>query len=287
MNSESVFELTQLAEASYAKLEGYVDREKLIDQLQNADDKMTFSRTQAIKLADTWSVITHRPNTESGYSSTLFKNVDGSYVLAFRGTETGSLSDIYSDLLTADILGIVTDGLAMDQIVDLYNEWQRISQESYHAAYLETLAAETEGYVLAKAGRYVTSFNMTADAYLDYLRSRPDIVIDEPLGVVETVRFSDSVSTGLGLAADIAANGLTVTGHSLGGHLAMAFTRLFPSIGVEALTINGAGYPTGSTPGLGGMALSNIANLYRERGPSPLVSMARKSTQAISESFPL
>jgi hypothetical protein len=154
INTERLFQLTQLAEASYAKL----DLQILKDAVQNTTFNMSFSAKQADALVATWEVVTgaHRPNTESGYSSTLFKNVDGSYVLAFRGTETGSLSDIYSDLLSADIGGIVTDGLAIDQIVDLYNEWQRISQESYHAAYLETLAAETEAYVLATAGRYVT-----------------------------------------------------------------------------------------------------------------------------------
>jgi len=49
-----------------------------------------------------------------------------------------------------------------------------------------------------------------------------------------------------------------VVGHSLGGHLAAAFTRLFPGEGA-ATTINGAGYPTGQTPGLGGYAVTQYS----------------------------
>jgi len=72
--------------------------------------------------------------------------------------------------------------------------------------------------------------------------------------------------TGLGLADDIAANGLTVTGHSLGGHLAMAFTRLFPETGASALTVNGAGYPTGTTSMLSGRASNNFLNRFPTLG---------------------
>ncbi len=240
LTAKSVFELAQLAEASYASLEAF----PLKQAVQNPDEKlgakMTFSPKQAEFLDKTWEAISsaHRPNTASGYSSTLFRNkADGSYVLAFRGTEANTLAD-----LSADIGDIVTDGLAIDQIVDMYNEWQRISQANYRAAYLETLTAETAAYALAKTGQYIPGFSMTAEAYLAHLRTRTDIVIDEPSGQVRMVRFSETESTGLGLSAEIAANGLTVTGHSLGGHLATAFTRLFPGVGAEALTVNGAGY---------------------------------------------
>ena len=51
-----------------------------------------------------------------------------------------------------------------------------------------------------------------------------------------------------------------MTGHSLGGHLAAALTRLVP--GIQALTINGAGFATGYLPGLGGDAAINIRNLF-------------------------
>lgn len=249
------FDLAQLAEASYANFsvppENY--DEALVDK--------GFSDTQAdIFLAD-WQLVpnAHRPNTASGFSSALFKNTDGSYVFAIRGTE-GIIS---YDLWLEDVGNIVADGIAIDQIVDLYNEWKRISTRSYHAAYLETLTAETAAYNLAKAGNFVPGFDMAADVYLAYLRGRTDVIIDEPSGQVRTVRFETATSTGLGL--NIVPGNLTVTGHSLGGHLAAAFTRLFPEIGAQALTINGAGFATGeiSVPGLGLSATTNIRNLFK------------------------
>ncbi|MGB5493231.1 MAG: hypothetical protein WBM97_01970, partial [Sedimenticolaceae bacterium] len=59
------------------------------------------------------------------------------------------------------------------------------------------------------------------------------------------------------------------TGHSLGGHLATAFTRLFPAWTTRAVTFNGAGYPTGAIPGLSGTSLDNIANVFSLLGGEP------------------
>src|SRR5690606_32187730 len=55
---------------------------------------------------------------------------------------------------------------------------------------------------------------------------------------------------------------IATTGHSLGGHLAAAFTRLFPELEAQALTVDGAGFATGSISGLGGNAALNIPNLF-------------------------
>lgn len=139
---EDFFELAQLAEASYADLAAIVDKSGLVAALQDYSfNKMEFSDTQANALADNWFVKTHQEDTTSGFSSTLFQSTDpndGRYVLAFRGTAG------FVDIVDADINDIINDGLAIEQIIDLHNEWARIiSPGVYSAAKLDVLEAET------------------------------------------------------------------------------------------------------------------------------------------------
>lgn len=255
ISSDNFFELASLAEASYSEFD------KFSGDSKTALTDKDFSSSQADALLDKWDVVTnaHQPNTDSGFSSTLFKNKDdGSYVLAFRGTEPFVQ---FPDDLGTDIGDIVSDGLAFEQIIDMHNEWLRITSPGvYTAAKLETLAVETLALQAARLNP------ATLAAFLAQLATRNDVIVDMPTGTVKTIAwensdtlFNDHRQTGLGLAAEIAANGLTVTGHSLGGHLASAFTRLFPETYAEALTINGAGF---GRMGLSGFAAANVNNVF-------------------------
>ncbi len=265
MDSSSLFQLAQLAEASYADLVDVGAK----DELETALQAEKFTQEQAEEFAKHWRVADHQPNTDSGYSGTLFESIEnpGQFVFAFRGTETHDLVD-----LNADLGDIVTDGLATEQIIDMYNHWQRITtadDQPYQAAKLTINTTETAAWLLNKLS-LSSPFPLVraaAQAAIDALKARTDIIIDDPIGLVKNVEFVDSTTIfsdgkkfGNGkLDGGTLAN---VTGHSLGGHLASAFTRLFPSLNVDAVTINGAGYPTGTTPGLGGMAPTNIRNLF-------------------------
>jgi hypothetical protein len=108
-STKKLFDLTQLAEASYADLIMGNDLER---ELKNSSFGMSFSATQATEFATHWSVASHQANTGSGFSATLFedKTASGNYTLAIRGTEIPS--GIFSDLLSADVNGITLTGAA-------------------------------------------------------------------------------------------------------------------------------------------------------------------------------
>ena len=240
MNSNGYFELAQLSEASYTLFDTsvYGDQERLKSYLQNSALEGDFSLTQATDFATHWEIVDHLPNTASGFSGTVFRRIDsdpatglvaGDLVFALRGTEQVGL-----DLFQADFNELVNNGLAFRQIIDMYNYLQRLITPAGQ------LARQAE-LILAPVGT-------------------PGSQIINEGGIEWTIQL-DYSSIGLG-KVDLTDNLVAATGHSLGGHLATAFTRLFSGWTTEAVTFNGAGYPTGAIPGLSGTALQNIPNLF-------------------------
>lgn len=257
MNNSHLFKLTQLSEASYANFYNAIVYEQQVDALKDKD----FSQTQAESLLSKWSVASHQRNTSSGFSATLFQSKDDTsdYVLAIRGTEPLTLTD-----LATDLGDIVRDGLAIDQVVDLYNYWQQLQAPegaSYKVAALETDWELTADYYAAKAAGPVAFATYTA-----YLHTRTDIVIDEPKGLVKQINldvnsfdiYTDERREGLGIDID----SITVVGHSLGGHLAAAFSRLFPDATADALMVNGAGFGDEFAIATGTNGPFNVSNLF-------------------------
>jgi Ca2+-binding RTX toxin-like protein len=265
LKNNIIFQFTQLAEASYAdffdiKNNAPVTDDQVITQRLGLKD---IGKTQATDLISHWSIASHQKNTSSGFSATLFQSKDDSsqYVLAMRGTEQKIL-----DLAIADGMDIVRDGLAMDQIVDMYNYWQQLiapKGQLYEVAVLETDLAMSAMYNAAKiAGPAGTD-------YISSLRNNPHVVIDEPLGKVRRVAFkkssevySDERFWGLGINP----GSVTVVGHSLGGHLAAAFSRLFPSATNDVLMVNGAGFGDQGAAATGGNGPTNVSHLFSMLG---------------------
>ncbi len=261
------YDMAALAEASYVLFHKVpkllVDDKAVIKALQDKELNGSFSATQAADFVATWQIVAHQQNTGSNFSATLFKNKKtGEYVYAARGTE-----GLGQDLFLTDIGDIVIDGLAFKQIVDMYNDFARLrtpEKQSYLAANLDRLNMETG---LLAAERAVLLGTVAGPVELG-LRQRSDVFIDEPSGTVYKLElkpssevFNDKRAEGLG-ALTYGLTPLSVAGHSLGGHLAAAFTRLFPETGALAYSVNGAGYPTGLLPGLSGNAESNISKLF-------------------------
>lgn len=208
MDMETLLNHSLLAEAAYANL--WNDR---LNQVITADDDVKnalvtagFSQTQAEEFIKHWEVIDHQPDTNSGFSATLFKNKQtDDYVFANRGT-----AGFFSDILSADFFGIVLEGMATHQLIDMYRYFRK----------LET----PEGLAVA----------YTQDE-LDFIGGLAD------LHNLDVLQLLDGSSPDIGLGAISSATTVTVTGHSLGGHLSTWFPAFFGSRAEHTYTYNGAG----------------------------------------------
>ena len=279
---QELYQQAQLSEAAYAT---FLDSAGNL--LTNSEDIKTaliaskFSATQASDFVTQWRVV-HQYTAPvnalgfggTGFSGTVFERLDdagngtGQFTFALRGTEPG-----YADL-TEDVGNIVVDGMAWEQAIEMYNYWQRLTHTGvYEAVVAETRWDLTAAYALALTGQFIPAFGMPADAFLAYINTRTDLLIDNG-GLIVQLEMKSSITAyendddrqwGLG-QEEIALGSLNVTGHSLGGHLAAAFIRLFPGLDTTAITVNGAGFPTGVIPGLGLNAQTNIVHFFEFLG---------------------
>ena len=258
---QELYQQAQLAEAAYANFiaaNGGVitNNDAVIRALQDGG----FSAAQAAAFVSQWRVVNQytAPFTQgvfgTGFSGTLFQNTQtGTYTFSLRGT-----NDLVADVFGADVGDIVADGLALDQVVGMYNYWQSLTHSGvYQAKQLNSLTAETTALNAAYAISTVAGL-----AYETTLRARTDIVIDYPSRTVRAIVTVDSTQlsdprlrTGTGTLPVTAS--VNVDGHSLGGHLAMAFSRLFPSSTTSVTAVNGAGFNFANT---------NVNNLFAMLG---------------------
>ena len=137
---QNLFDQAQLAEAAYANF--FSDSGVLLTNdndikaaLQDTNNGGGFSATQAAEFVLHWRVVSHIPDTHNnGFSATVFESLDhpGEFSLAIRG------SSQTADFV-ADTKLIATDGVAVSQLVDLYNYWQSLTHNgAYQAAKLTT-----------------------------------------------------------------------------------------------------------------------------------------------------
>ena len=248
---DDIFNYAALARSSYAdlsKIRKKDDSERILSAIKDYDKSEEFAK----QIADKYDVLAHYKdrddhginpigsilsifNSESGFSGTLFRDKGTQeYVMAFKGTDGAK------DLWITDVADIVSNGAAHNQIIDMYNFWQQIKhsgQESYYeAAYLDgnnplnhqfqlinsnrllpdkakkaaliltKIKAVNEGYYVADGGIYKVAFRPSNEIYKDERKF--------------TYKEKIDVSK------------MTVAGHSLGGHLAAIFSRLFPEASI-------------------------------------------------------
>ena len=218
-SNRELLDAALLAEAAYAILVNDSGQIKSPDAVLAALIAEGWSPSQAGSFLLQYRVIHQQPNTATGFSATLFEKLNngvptGQYVFATRGTEPTAQ---FGRDLAVDIGDLVLDGLAWSQVVDMYNYWKRLTTapgQSYQQAQLVTIPDDGS----QAPGTYIRD---TGSSFVHRIVLAP-------------------ATDGIGAVA--AGAPLQVAGHSLGGHLASAFTRLFPNVASQAYSINGAGY---------------------------------------------
>lgn len=231
MEISTAYENALLAQMAYAN--------KLNDSKSGASLEMALmhsefgakdvTQAQAEYFASKYVVIQQTNNEETGFSATLFQEINedgilGEYHLATRGTSSLNLTD--PDWIDAN-LDNFNYGISYDQVTDLLNFYLRLTHAS-----TESVAQ--------------FAFNEEVKFLGDPPPFQPSIILEEVMlahGVTKTTYavFNEIEST-MGLGAIANTQELNLTGHSLGGHLASAFTLLFPSIVSSTTTFNSAGF---------------------------------------------
>src|SRR5882672_2203706 len=207
----------QLALASYANLT--VGPSNTVQQRASlVGAGMTDS--QALEFVNTYSnVVTQFNDTATSFSATVFSDVSGNLTLAIRGTQT-----IFGDIFPTDA-DIFTAGAGYDQIVAMVNWWAR--------------ASAPEGQMVQQFRLASYSVNVVpADAVV--LRTDGQFAF-----VLEAAAPTSSVTVAQNISAALAADPdgrVDLTGHSLGGHLAMAFSTLFAPRAGPVTVFNALGF---------------------------------------------
>ena len=182
------------------------------DRLPDSIASALFDPAKASAAETQWSILSYYgadapefADDKSGFGATLFQNsATGEKVLAMRGTEPSE--DLRADVFSADLGQIGLFGIALTQVVQMAN-------------YVMRLRAAASDLVP----------QLKVEATLTQPTSQPYVVAQGELGTSVYLSFGmPTFATGLGLLGpeDV----VSVTGHSLGGHLAFMAARLFPDV---------------------------------------------------------
>lgn len=229
-NIQTLHDLAETALASYANLDV---THVLSDDLQVKNTGASFTTDQATQFEDRYSLIHVQANIDwNGFSAAVFQDkLTGEKVFTLRGTEFDSgLPQIGTDLVVADALGIGASGYANLQGVEMYRYWKK----------------------LTTVGNEVVSYTDSELMTLFALKLGPvagAIVLATPVGQAASLAgfntFKSEFQSDVGIDAGVpgqsvigAGERVNVTGHSLGGHLALLFARIFPQSVNEVVTLN-------------------------------------------------
>jgi len=204
-------------------------------KLALTDVSIGFSNAQADAFIARYAVVDQFTDPDTGFSATVFLDTEtNEYHLAMRGTEGAPFNiDVLADL------SIGLNGVATNQVLSMLNYYLRLTAPAgevtqYELVEVTSLLPPEEPHIfLGPAGTFSNNYLVLQEAQ-----------------AVQSLNI-EGLST---------ATPLTLSGHSLGGHLVDAFVRLFPNLNDSAFTYNGLGVGTGLDQLLG--LLDNIIDPF-------------------------
>jgi hypothetical protein len=236
-----IYKFSSLATASYVRLGGYSPdawqlmlpiEARLQERLPFELGQFLFDLNASNENPNPWKILDYYGgdipgvNDRSGFAATLFEQ-NGEKVLAIRGTEPSE--DLGVDLLSADMqIGIF--GLALTQVVSMANYVMRLR---------------------APAGAPVQQIKVEATVTPPTDKPYFDVAATGIPGGRIYLAFS-STTPANGLDQIAIGERVKLTGHSLGGSVAVMAAKLFPTVFDQNVTVfNSAGYDPITTDVIG------------------------------------
>ena len=214
MDIEALYFEALLAQAAYADgLEADMTGERLAEKLMAVKGMTT---AQAEYFASIYKVVAQQNTTDSGFSATVFQRIsDDSLHFAMRGTDNDGPDWVEANAQNGQ------HGISYMQVADMINFY----------------------IILINAGE-VPQFQFKEVSESQLLPEQIGYLIDVSLeGQKKYLIFEQFGSErGLGNGTLNNSSKFAVTGHSLGGHLASAFSLLLSSVENYTVTFNSAGF---------------------------------------------
>jgi Ca2+-binding RTX toxin-like protein len=239
-NVKKLSELASTSLAAYAYFTGTSDSD-LFSMLttEGKDNGVGMTDVQATHFRDQYKLLAIMPNNffadPTGFNASLFQDKEtGKKVLALRGTEFDKVFQVSPDGLVADALGIGLTGFANFQAVQLYRYVKQLTTAGGQAVqYSDDDVAKIAMMFFAKQIELATVILPEGTAH--------DVVVWASQQADFSSLFTDLANDkGIGTGAALlqAGDKIDVTGHSLGGHLALLFARMFPQYTDQVVTLN-------------------------------------------------
>ncbi len=236
MTITSVSELSKLSSTLVATYGVNLKKDTLKESLTDTKNFANFTPTQANQFVAQYTLVDQLQNVDfNGFSASVFEDkTTGKHVIAMRGTEMNSPSGIGTDLLMQDMGAIGLNGFANTQGVEMYRYYKRLT----------TVGGQPVQYTDDEQWRL---FALANSLLVPLVPTMPLLTVALTQSFLA---FKQELSADTGVIAGQPAGQsvlsptekVDVTGHSLGGHLAMLFQRLFPDRTDQVVTLNAPGF---------------------------------------------